>query len=68
MAHTWLDLNPETIRQRRGVVEHPFGPIRMHMGATRFLMKQLPEAWSGMALQWQGQRRLPRLYIHCEQP
>jgi hypothetical protein len=29
-----LDLNPGAMRQRREVVEHPFGTIKMRMGAT----------------------------------
>ena len=38
-----LDLNPGAMRQRREVVEHPFGTIKMRMGATHFLMKRLAE-------------------------
>jgi transposase len=45
-----LDLNPEAMRQRRVVVEHPFGTFKMRMGATHFLMKRLPKAASDMAL------------------
>jgi transposase len=36
-----LDENPEAMRQRRETVEHPFGTIKMRMGATHFLMKRL---------------------------
>ena len=36
-----LDENPQAMRQRRETVEHPFGTIKMRMGATHFLMKRL---------------------------
>ncbi len=45
-----LDLNPGAMRQRREVVEHPFGTIKLRMGATHFLMKTLPKVTSEMAL------------------
>ena len=45
-----LDLNPGAMRRRREVVEHPFGTIKMRMGATHFLMKTLPKVASEMAL------------------
>ncbi|MCB5176947.1 IS1182 family transposase [Microvirga lenta] len=45
-----LDLNPQAMRQRREVVEHPFGTIKMRMGATHFLMKTLPRVAGEMAL------------------
>jgi transposase len=45
-----LDENPEAMRQRRETVEHPFGTIKMRMGATHFLMKRLPRVSSEMAL------------------
>jgi transposase len=45
-----LDLNPGAMRQRREVVEHPFGTIKMRMGATHFLMKTLPKVTCEMAL------------------
>jgi hypothetical protein len=38
------------MRQRRETVEHPFGTIKMRMGATHFLMKRLPKVASEMAL------------------
>src|SRR5687768_16278696 len=38
------------IRQRRETVEHPFGTIKMRMGATHFLMKRLPKVRGEMAL------------------
>jgi hypothetical protein len=45
-----LDENPQTMRQRRETVEHPFGTIKARMGATHFLMKTLPRVASEMAL------------------
>jgi Transposase DDE domain len=45
-----LDENPQAMRQRREVVEHPFGTIKMRMGATHFLMRRLPKVASEMAL------------------
>src|SRR5918996_3634912 len=45
-----LDLNPQAMRQRREVVEHPFGTIKLRMGATHFLMKTLPKVASEVAL------------------
>jgi transposase len=45
-----LDENPEAMRQRRETVEHPFGTIKMWMGATHFLMKRLNNVKTKMAL------------------
>ena len=45
-----LDENPEKMRQRRETVEHPFGTIKARMGATHFLMKQLKNVRTEMAL------------------
>jgi transposase len=45
-----LDLNPGAMRQRREVVEHPFGTIKLRMGATHFLLKTLPKVAGEMAL------------------
>jgi hypothetical protein len=38
-----LDNNPQAMRQRREIVEHPFGTIKARMGATHFLTKTLPK-------------------------
>ena len=38
------------MRRRRETVEHPFGTLKMWMGATHFLMKTLPKVASEMAL------------------
>ena len=35
---------------RRETVEHPFGTLKMRMGATHFLMKRLPKVATEMAL------------------
>ena len=45
-----LDENPEAMRQRRETVEHPFGTIKMRLGATHFLMKRLKNVGTEMAL------------------
>jgi transposase len=45
-----LDENPQAMRQRREMVEHPFGTIKMWMGATHFLMKRLKNVRTEMAL------------------
>ena len=45
-----LDENPGAMRQRRETAEHPFGTLKMRMGATHFLMKRLPKVATEMAL------------------
>ncbi len=45
-----LDKNPDAMRTRRETVEHPFGTLKMRMGATHFLMKTLPNVATEMAL------------------
>jgi transposase len=45
-----LDKNPNAMRTRRETVEHPFGTLKMWMGATHFLMKTLPNVATEMAL------------------
>jgi len=45
-----LDENPEAMRQRRETVEHPFGTIKMRLGATHFLMKRLKNVKTEIAL------------------
>ena len=45
-----LDHNPQAMRVRRETVEHPFGTLKMRMGATHFLCKTLPKVATEMAL------------------
>jgi len=45
-----LDENPQAMRNRRETIEHPFGTIKMRMGATHLLMKQLKNVKTEMAL------------------
>ena len=45
-----LDKNPDAMRTRRETVEHPFGTMKMRMGATHFLTKTLPKVATEMAL------------------
>ncbi len=49
-AQKRLDENPQAMRTRRETVEHPFGTLKMRMGATHFLMKTLPKVATEMAL------------------
>ena len=49
-AQKRLDENPQAMRTRRETVEHPFGTIKMRMGATHFLTKTLPKVATEMAL------------------
>lgn len=45
-----LDNNPQAMRTRRETVEHPFGTIKMRLGATHFLMKRLNNVKTETAL------------------
>jgi transposase len=45
-----LDEKPDAMRTRRETVEHPFGTMKMRMGATHFLCKTLPKVATEMAL------------------
>ena len=45
-----LDADPQAMRRRRETVEHPFGTLKMRMGATHLLMKTLPKVTAEMAL------------------
>ena len=45
-----LDENPHVMRTRRETSEHPFGTMKLRMGATHFLMKTLPKVATEMAL------------------
>ena len=45
-----LDKNPNAMRTRRETVEHPFGTLKMRMGATHFLCKTLQKVATEMAL------------------
>src|SRR5262244_1823177 len=45
-----LDANPQAMRVRRETAEHPFGTLKMRMGATHFLMKRMPKVATEMAL------------------
>jgi DDE family transposase len=49
-VQTRLDKNPDAMRTRRETVEHPFGTLKMRMGATHFQMKTLPKVATEMAL------------------
>lgn len=49
-AQARLDKNPNAMRTRRETVEHPFGTLKMRMGATHFLCVTLPIVATQMAL------------------
>jgi transposase len=49
-AQRRLDADPQAMRRRRETVEHPFGTLKMRMGATHFLMRRLPKVATEMAL------------------
>ncbi len=48
-AQKRLDADPQAMRRRRETVEHPFGTLKMRMGATHFLMKRLKNVATEMA-------------------
>jgi transposase len=45
-----LKKNPDAMRQRKQLVEHPYGSIKYWMGSTHFLMKRLPNVQAEMSL------------------
>jgi transposase len=45
-----LDRKPDSMRVRRQTVEHPFGTLKMWMGAAHFLTKTLPRVRAEMSL------------------
>jgi len=49
-AEVELKKNPDAMRQRKQLVEHPYGTIKYWMGSTHFLMKRLPNVQAEMSL------------------
>ena len=49
-ADALLKKNPHAMRQRKRLVEHPYGTIKHWMGSTHFLMKRLPNVQAEMSL------------------
>jgi hypothetical protein len=49
-ADALLKKNPDAMRQRKCLVEHPYGTIKHWMGSTHFLMKRLPNVQAEMSL------------------
>ena len=49
-AEVELKKNPDAMRQRKRLVEHPYGTIKHWMGSTHFLMKRLPNVQAEMSL------------------
>jgi len=49
-AEVELKQHPDAMRQRKRLVEHPYGTIKHWMGSTHFLMKRLPNVQAEMSL------------------
>ncbi len=49
-AEALLKKNPDAMRQRKRLVEHPYGTIKHWMGSTHFLMKRLLNVQAEMSL------------------
>ena len=49
-AEAELKKQPDAMRQRKRLVEHPYGTIKHWMGSTHFLMKRLPNVQAEMSL------------------
>ncbi len=49
-ADALLQKKPDAMRQRKRVVEHPYGTIKHWMGSTHFLMKRLPNVQAELSL------------------
>ena len=49
-AEAVLKENPDAMRQRKRLVEHPYGTIKNWMGSTHFLMKGLANVQAEMSL------------------
>jgi transposase len=45
-----LKREPDAMRQRKALVEHPFGTLKHGMGATHFLTRRLPSVKAEMSL------------------
>ena len=45
-----LSKDPAAMRERKKLVEHPYGTIKHWMGSTHFLMKRLPNVQAEMSL------------------
>jgi transposase len=50
VADALLKKQPDAMRQRKRLVEHPYGTIKHWMGSTHFLMKGLPNVQAEMSL------------------
>ena len=49
-ADALLKKNPDAMRQRKRLVEHPYGTIKHWMGSTHFLMQRLANVQAEMSL------------------
>lgn len=50
LAEAELKNDPDAMRSRKKLVEHPYGTIKHWMGSTHFLMKRLPNVKTEMSL------------------
>jgi transposase len=50
MAEAELKKHPDAMRQRKALVEHPFGTLKQAMGSAHFLMRRLPNVKAEMSL------------------
>jgi hypothetical protein len=53
-----LEENPHAMRTRRDTAEHPFGTMKMRMGAIHFLVKTLPTEMASCVLSYNLMRVL----------
>jgi transposase len=56
------------MRMRRETIAHPFGTIKMRIGATHFLMKTLPKIAIEMALRGLAHDLIRELHIMGDEP
>lgn len=45
-----LQQQPDAMRRRKAIVEHPYATLKHWMGSTHFLMKRLPNVQAEMSL------------------
>lgn len=50
IAEAELKKDPDAMRERKKLAEHPYGTIKHWMGSTHFLMKRLPNVRAEMSL------------------
>lgn len=63
-----LDRDPEKMRTRRSIVEHPFGTLKAWMGATHFLTRTMDRVSTEMSLHVLAYNMKPVINIVGIQP